>query len=126
MTSSASYPADRDHRHPERLEQLAAPLDRAVEVRLQLVVELLAGGLVLGIALLAKRAARVVHPGDVVGAVLLLEPEQEVGHAPRGGGVLPPRGPERPGDHGEEGAVEERVAVDEEEPGRMWWGIGAR
>ena len=108
----------RDERDPEGLEQRADPLDRAVEVGLERIVQLLPGGLVLGVALLPERGAGIVDPGDVVGPVLLAQTQEEIHHSPGGGGVLSLGGPERPGDHREEGAIDQRVAVDEEELGR--------
>ena len=49
---------DGHERNPEGLEQLADPLDRAVEVGLQLLVQLFAGGLVVGVALPRGRRCR--------------------------------------------------------------------
>ena len=105
-----------DHRHAERVEDFFDALDGALEILLQLFVELLPGRLVLGIDLLAKRDTDVVDPAEVGGTVFLVEAQQEVGRAPGGGGVLPARGGERAGDHREKSAVDERVAVDEEQP----------
>ena len=106
---------DAQHRDAERLEDLPDPLDGAVEILLQLLAELLASRLILGVLLVAERLADVVHPAEVIGPVLFAEPQQEVGDAPGGGRVFAAPRRERPRDHGEEGPIDERVAVDEEE-----------
>jgi hypothetical protein len=106
-----------DQRHAERREQRPDPVQGPVEVGLQLLVQLFPGGLVVGIPGLAERGAGVVDPRDVIGAILLPEPKEEVRHAPRGGGVLAFGGAKRTRDHREEGAIDQRVAVDEEEAG---------
>ncbi len=84
----------------KRLQQRADVIQRLIEVRLQLVVEFFAGRLVLWIGLSAKRIARVIDPGDVVGLVL---------------GVDPLGGSERPADHGEERAIDQGVPVHQEQ-----------
>ena len=107
-----------DERDPEGLEHRTDPLHCPVEVGLKRVVQLLTGGLVVRVALLAKRGPGIVDPGDVVGPVLLAQAQQEVHHPPRGGRVFSFGGPERPCDHREEGAIDQGVAVDQEELGR--------
>src|SRR5258706_3016956 len=47
--------------------------------------------------------------------VVLVQAQQEVRDAPHRRGVLPALGRQRPGDHGEERAVDEGVAVHEED-----------
>jgi hypothetical protein len=113
---------DRDERYPPRGEEFLDPLDGGVEVDLQLFVELLARGFVLGVTLGAEGVAGVVHPHDVFRSMGLEQPGEEIGHAPRRGRVLALGGAERPRDHREEGAIDQRVAVDEEETRR---GYGA-
>src|SRR5690348_7022760 len=95
-----------------------------VEVLLQLLVQLLAGGFVLRVGGVAERLADVVHPAQVVRVVLLEEPEEEVGDAPGRGGVLSVTGLERAVDHREERAIDQRVAVDEEKSRRSRVGHG--
>ncbi len=113
-----------DRSHSKRVEQLPRPLHRAVEVRLELLIELLTSGLVVGVTLLAERGARVEHPGEVVGPILFLEAKEKVHGAPGGRRVLAPCRAQRPRDHGEEGPVDESVAVDQEQLGRRVAGHG--
>src|SRR5258706_13479681 len=47
--------------------------------------------------------------------VVLVQAQQEVRDAPHRRGILPALGRQRPGDHGEERAVDEGVAVHEED-----------
>ena len=115
-----------EHRHPERPENLFDPLHRAIEVLLQLLVELGARRLVLGVALLAERYAHVVHPPEIVRVVLREEADEEVRDAPSGRRVLAPARGERARDHGEEGPVDERVAVDQEQRGARRGGHGRK
>jgi hypothetical protein len=105
---------DGHQRDAKRLEQRADTLDGLIEVGLERLVELFAGGLVLGVALFAERGAGVVDPDDVVGTVLLAQAEKKVDDAPGGGGILALAGPQRPADHREERAINQGVAVDEE------------
>ena len=107
---------DADDRDAERVQDLFDALDGALEVLLQLLVQLLARRLVFGVGLLAERDADIVYPAEVSGAVFLVKAQQEVGRAPGGGGVLAARGGEGAGDHRKESAVDERVAVNEEQP----------
>ena len=93
----------------ERLHQLAD----AGKGERQLVGHLFARGLVLGVHLHPLAVARVEHHSQVVGMVLLEDLDQEPRDPPRGRGVLAPRADQRPRDHREEGAVDERVAVDQ-------------
>ena len=72
-------------------------LDRAVKIGLELLVELFAGGLVLGILGGTEGIAGIVDPDQIFRLVFLTEAEQEVGDAPRGGGVLALGGAEWPG-----------------------------
>src|SRR2546426_1517207 len=104
-----------NHRHTEGLEDLSDALQRAIEVLLQLLAKLLSSGLVGGIGSVAERLAHIVHPPKMVGAVLLAQARQEVGAPPGRGGVLAAFGGERPRNHGEEGAVDERIAVEEKQ-----------
>src|SRR3989449_4880696 len=83
---------DADQRHPERLEELFDPLDRPVELLLQLRRELLARRLVLGVGLMPERLAHVVHPGEVVGTPPLEQPQQKVGDPPSRRRVFAPAG----------------------------------
>src|SRR5207244_1029315 len=98
----------------ERREDLLDALDGAIEILLQLLVELLARGFVRGILLVAEGLPDVVHPAEVLGTVLGPQPEQEVRDAPRRRRVLAPPGRERSRDHREERPVDQRVAVNEE------------
>src|SRR2546421_12888710 len=66
------------------------PLDRPVELLLQLRRELLARRLVLGVCLMPERLAHVVHPGEVVGTPALEQPQQKVGD-PQAADVFSPR-----------------------------------
>src|SRR4029077_19163998 len=94
-----------------------------VEFLLQLLGELLARRLVLGVSLVPERLAHVAHPGEIVGTPSLEQPQQEVGDPPSRRGVLAAAGGEGAGDHREEGTVDERVAVNEIES-RGWGGAG--
>ena len=102
-----------------RLEQRAHALHPAVEVVLQPLAQLLARGLVRRVLLVAERQPGVVHPAEVLGAVRGDEALQEVGDPPRGARVLAAARGEGARDEGEERAVDERVAVDEEEARRL-------
>ena len=75
-------PIDCDHRDAERIQDLADALQRAIEVLLHLFAQLFARRLVLGVLLLPERDAAIVHPADVFGMVILVQPQQEVGDAP--------------------------------------------
>jgi hypothetical protein len=97
-----------------RLENLANPLHAAIEVGLQLFSELLARGLVGRIAFVAKRETRVVDPPEIFGPVGVDESVEEVDDAPGGGCVFAAARRERPRDQREEGAIDQRVAVNEE------------
>ena len=59
-----------------------------------------------------------MDPGHVVRPVGVEQAGQEVGHAPGRGGVLALGGAQRPRDHREEGAIDQSVAVHQEEPRR--------
>src|SRR4029079_7810559 len=101
-----------------RVENVADPLHAAIEVRLQLFGELLARRLVRGISLVSMRETGVMHPSEVVGAVRLEEALHEVDDSPRGGRVFAAARRERTRNQGEERAIDERIAVHEEETGR--------
>src|SRR5207248_8653069 len=94
---------------------LLDPLDRAIEVLLQLRGELLAGRLVFGVGTVAERLPDVVHPRDIVGTASLEQAQQEVGDAPRRGRVIAAARGEGARDHREESAVDESVSVDQVE-----------
>src|SRR6185503_8563605 len=122
---------DRDDGNVERVENLAHALERAVEILLQLLAQLLARRLVLRVFGRAERHAAVVHPADVFRLVVLVQPQQEIRDAPDRRGVLAALGGEGAGDHREEGAIDQRVAVHQEDVGlaggRGWdWWSGAR
>ena len=66
---------ERDDGNMESVENLADALERAVEVLLQLLTQLLARRLVLGVLLLPERNTAIVHPADVFGMVVVVEPQ---------------------------------------------------
>ncbi len=111
----------RDDRHAEGPEHGLDLFHGGVKVGLQLVVELFAGALVLGVALGAERVPGVLHPDQMIGLVLGAQAQEEVDHTPRRRGVLAATGPEGTRDEGEERAVDQRVAVDKE---GLWGGVG--
>ncbi len=126
---------ERQNRNVVRLQQLTDALHPAIEVRLQLLGEFFARGLVGGIALVSERQTGVVHPTEVLGLVLLEQSVEKVDDAPGSGRVLATTGGERPRDQREERAVDERVAIDEEKPrwgrrvshhGKLRAGLGTR
>ena len=95
----------------ESVENLADTLERAVEVLLQLLPQLLARRLVLRVLLLTKGHPTVVHPADVFGMVVLVQAQQKVRDAPHRRRILAAFCREGPRDHGEERTVNERVTV---------------
>jgi hypothetical protein len=58
-----------------------------------------------------------MNPGQILRLVTLDQSLNEVGHAPDSGGVLSLTGSEGTRNQRIEGAIDERVAVDEEETG---------
>src|SRR6185503_8277694 len=103
---------DGDDGNVKRVEYLADALERAVEILLEFLSQLFARGLVFGILLLAKRHAPIVYPADVLGMIVLVEPEQKIRDAPDRRCILAPLGRQRPCDHGEKRAIDQRIAVD--------------
>ena len=110
---------DLDQRDAKAVEQGAHALDGAIEIRLQFVVEFFAGGLVFGVLGSAKGIAGIVDPDEVVGPVLLPQAQQEVGDAPDGRGVFASCGAQRTRDQRKERPIDQGVAVDQEELGRL-------
>ena len=108
----------REHRDPVGGEHRLHVLEAAVEVGLQVVGQLLARRLVVGVHLVAEARAGVVHPAEVLRPALLEQAAEEVRDPPGDARVLALAGGERAVDEREEGAVDERVAVDEEEARR--------
>ena len=113
---------EREDRDPVRLEELADAFHARVEIGLQLVGELFPRRLVGRIPLVPEAEPRVVDPAEVFGAMLVEQALDEVDHSPRGRRVLAACGGERPGDQGEERAIDQRISVDEEQPGPV--GLG--
>src|SRR3954452_17527878 len=74
--------ANGDNRYAEGFEQLADPLERAVEVVLKLLIQLLAGRLVVREPLVPEGRPGIVDPGKVVWPVLFPQAEQEVDDPP--------------------------------------------
>ncbi len=108
----------RENRDAIRFQQLADALHPRVEVGLQLVGELLSRRLVVRIPLVAEAQSRIVHPPEVLGAVVGEKRLQEIDYSPGGRGVLATRGRQRARDQREECPVDQRVPVDQEDAGR--------
>ena len=115
-------PGHFDQRDAEAGKQRAHTLHGAIEVGLQLVVELFSGGLVLGVLRGAKRVAGVVDPHEIIRTVFLAQSEEKVGHAPDRGRILAPGGAQWPTDQREKRPINQGIAVHEEELGRrVFW-----
>ena len=100
-----------DDGHPEGVEDLPAPGERGPEF----VGHLLSRGLVLRVDVRAEAVAGIERDAEIVGCVIADQPHEEAGDSVGGRSVLATRGGERPVDHGEERAVDERVAIEQEE-----------
>ena len=101
-----------------RVEDRANALHASIEVRLELLGQLLARCFVGGILLVAERQPGVVHPPQVVGLVCLQQSLEKIGDAPRGRGVFSATGRQRAGNEREKRAIDQRVAVDEKKARR--------
>src|SRR5689334_6760527 len=108
------------------VEDGADALHAAVEIGLQFLGQLFARRFVRRVTLVAVRQPGIVDPAEVVGAMRLEEPLQKVDAAPGGRRVLTAARRKRARDEGEERAIDERVAVHEEEARRGWRGGGGR
>src|SRR6185437_3071698 len=97
------------------LEQTLDAFHAAIEVGLQFFAEFFTRRFVGRIALVTKRESGVMHPAEVVGPVCCEQALKEVDHAPGRRRVFTATRGERPGDESEEGAIDERVAIDEKE-----------
>ena len=101
-------------------EQRMHMLEPEIEVGLQIHRQLLARRLVVGIHLVAKRRAGVVNPAEVFRLVPLHEAVEKIRDAPRDRRVHAMTRLQRTVDQGVEGAINQRVAVHQEEA----WGRG--
>ena len=110
---------EREDGNPVRLEDLTDALHPRVEVRLELIGQLLARRLVGGIPFVPKAQSRIVDPAEVLRLMRREEALEEIHHPPGRRSVLTTRRGERAGDQREEGAIDQRVAVDQEEPRRL-------
>jgi hypothetical protein len=109
----------RNDRNPLGVEERAEALHPTIEVRLELLRELLSGRLVAGVSLVTERETGIVYPAQVFRLVRGQEPIEKVDNSPGGGGVLTVAGRERPRDERKERAIDERVAVHQEQS-RRW------
>ena len=78
------------------IQQLYDAPQPLVKNGLQLLSQLFSSGLVRGVHLVAEGGAGVMHPGEVLRAMLVLEALQEVHDAPCRRGVLAACGAQRP------------------------------
>jgi hypothetical protein len=106
---------ERQDGDPIRIEELADALHPRVEVGLELLRQFLARCLVVGIPLVAEAEPRIMNPAEILGLMRGEQALEKVDDAPRGRRVLSARRGERASDEREERAVDERVAVDEEQ-----------
>ena len=99
-------------------ENLRDALDPGVEVGLLRRLQPLTRRLVFGVSLVAKGKPCVMHPPEVLRMVPFDQPAQELQHAAGDRGILALAADELLVGEGEERAIDQRVAVDEEEAGR--------
>jgi hypothetical protein len=106
------------HRDAKRRQEGFDVINRAVEVGLQLFIELLPGRLVCRIPSGAKRVSGVVDPGHVLRMPGGPEPKQKIHHPPGRRGVLAATGAQRAADHGKKRPIDQGIAVHQKEAGR--------
>ena len=69
---------------------------------------------------MSKGETRVVHPSEIIGLVLGDHPLQKIGDPPAGRCILALAGGQRSGNQRKESAINERVAIDQEESRAVW------
>ena len=106
---------DREHRNAVGREQLMNALEPSIEVGLQLVSELFARGLVVGIQIVAKGRARVMHPSQQLRFVRHQQALEERGDAPGGRGVFSVTRGQRACHQRKKCAVDQGITVDQEQ-----------
>ena len=97
-----------------RIEQLTNALHASIEIRLQLVGELLSCCFIAGVRLVSKGKSRIVHPAEVLRLVGTEQSVEKVYNSPGSRRVLTMARCERARYEREERAIDERIPVDEE------------
>jgi hypothetical protein len=102
----------RNERDSPGCQELPNPLDRSIEVFLQLVIEFLPGGFVGRIDLISEGGAGVIDPGHRFRMVFLKQAMEKIGDAPGRRRILATARREWTANHGKERSIDQRIAID--------------